>query len=56
MEIHKLRITEGKRIFLDDFEIKNVKAFEMKSPTESSAELIIKLDVIIGQVGFELKP
>ena len=55
MEFQKLQITEDKKMFLDGFEIKNVKAYEIKSPAEEPAELVLKLDVIIDQVGSELK-
>ena len=53
MEIQKLRITEDERIFLDDFEVKNIKGFEIKNPAGGPAELVLKIDVIIGQVGSE---
>lgn len=51
MQFQRLQITGDKRVILDDFEIKNVKEFEIKSPAEEPAELVLKLDVIIGQVG-----
>ena len=54
MGFQKLQITEDK-VLLDGFEIKNVKAFEIKSSAENPAELVIKIDVVIGQVGSKLK-
>ena len=30
MELQRLRITEDKRVFLDDFEIRNVMGLELK--------------------------
>ena len=55
MTFQKLQITEDKKILLDGFEIKNVKGFEITSPAEGPAELVMKIDVIVGQVGIELK-
>lgn len=55
MGFQKLQITENKEILLDGFEIKNIKEIEIKSSAEEPAELVLKLNVIIGQVGFESK-
>lgn len=49
MEIQKLRITEDERIFLDDFEVKNIKGFEVKSNAEGLAELALIMDVKLGK-------
>ena len=55
MEFQKFQITEDGRFFLDGFEVNNVKEFEIKSSAGKPAELILKVDVIIDQVGFGLK-
>lgn len=53
MELQRLRITEDKRVFLDDFEIRNVRGFELKVGSGESAELILEMNVSINEVGFE---
>lgn len=51
--LQRLRITEDKRVFLDDFEIRNVRGFELKECAGESAELVLKMNVSISEVGSE---
>lgn len=48
-----LKIMPDGRILLDNWEIRNVKEFELKSSAEGPAELTIKLDVEVRSVGAE---
>lgn len=52
-ELQRLRITKDKQVFLDDFEIRNVRGFELKECAGESAELVLKLNVSISEVGSE---
>lgn len=56
MELQRLRITEDKRVFLDDFEIRNVMGLELKVYDCFVSELTLKLNVSIGKVGGDDEP
>lgn len=51
MELQRLRITEDKRVFLDDFEIRNVMGLELKVCACCASELTLKLNVSLEKVG-----
>lgn len=51
MELQRLRITEDKRVFLDDFEIRNVRGLELKACACCASELTLELDVSLEKVG-----
>lgn len=53
-ELQKVRISSGE-VFLDEFQLKNVKGFALVSSADGTAELTLKMDVIIDSVGSELK-
>lgn len=52
-ELQRLRITKDKQVFLDDFEIRNVRGFELKEYAGESAELALKMNVSISEVDSE---
>lgn len=52
-KLQRLRITEDKRVFLDDFEFRNVRGFELKEYAGESAEFVLKMNVSLNEVGFE---
>lgn len=52
-ELQRLRITEDKQVFLDGFEIRNVRGFELKEYAGESAELVLKMNVSISEVDSE---
>ena len=56
MELQRLRITEDKRVFLDDFEIRNVSGFELKDYALGVPELILELNVSLEKVGGNDEP
>lgn len=56
MELQRLRITEDKRVFLDDFEIRNVMGLELKVYDCFASELTLKLNVSLEKVGGNDEP
>ena len=53
MDINNLTIATGEKLFIDGVELKSVESYELHHSAGNTAELTVKLSVIVNQVASE---